>query len=154
MGDYRGLRRLLSGEEILRDVYHVAYLEHLAAPLPWPRWLLRSRFRRYWKQHGFGGSPERQAAWRATIYNRQGVAGVLKTWATQGDAAVAEGERVLGELLRHPGRITEQLVTLRTVQTLALLDILDYREHVFALGRYEELGDDPGNLLTLDSGAG
>jgi hypothetical protein len=51
------------------------------------------------------------------------------------------GERVLADLVRHPERITGMLVTLRTVQTLSLLDILLYREHVYRLGRYAESGD-------------
>jgi hypothetical protein len=147
LADYRGLRGLLSAREILHDVYQQAPLEFPLAPFPWPRWRLRRAFRRYWREHGYGGRDELEASWRATVYDQNGVAAALRAWDAWGDAARGEGERALGDLLRHPGRISEQLVTLRTVQTLALLDILHYREHVYELGRYEELGDDPGELL-------
>jgi hypothetical protein len=152
LGDYRGVRSLLSCEDVLYDVYHVAPLEFLVAPLPWPRVALRRCFRRYWQEHGFGGRAERAAAWRATVHDLHGAASALRAWAKHGKAAAEEGERVLGELLRHPGRITEQLVALRAIQTLALLDILHYREHVYVLGQYADLGDDPGELLTWGRG--
>jgi hypothetical protein len=63
--------------------------------------------------------------------------------------AKERGEARLAELLRHPARVTEMLVTLRTVQTLSLLDVLTYREHVHRLGRYAESGDEAGDRLTL-----
>ncbi len=41
-------------------------------------------------------------------------------------------------------------MTLRAVQNLALIDVLNYRTHVWRLGEYEEDGEDPGRLLTLN----
>ena len=68
-------------------------------------------------------------------------------WARLGEGARAEGERILGELLFHPNRITEQLVALRTIQTLAVLSVLGYREHVYKLGQYADMGDEADALL-------
>ena len=50
---------------------------------------------------------------------------------------------------RHPERVTDQIVTLRIVQTLSLIDMLNYREHVFRLGRYGDAGNEPGDSLSL-----
>ena len=104
-------------------------------------------FARYWKQHGFGDERTRRAAWRATVSDLWGVADALPIWHSRGDDARAQGERLLGEMLLYPGRITEQLTAVRTIQTLAVLDVLHYREHVYHLGRYADMGDSPGNLL-------
>ena len=70
-------------------------------------------------------------------------------WTRLGHGAREEGERRLADLLRHPDRITDQLVTLRAIQTLAMLDVLNYREHVFRLGEYEDLTGQIQELLTL-----
>ena len=109
----------------------------------WPRPRLFGMFRRYWKEHGIADTDARRAAWRATAANVHGVADALRAWNDRGAGCAAEGERLLAELLRHPQRITEQLVTLRAVQTLTLIDLLNYREHVYRLGRYAESGDKP-----------
>jgi hypothetical protein len=78
----------------------------------------------------------RRSAWKATLRNEDGVADALLAWAQYGDGLVAEGERRLGDILVHPDRLTEQLLTLRTLHTLSLLDILHYREQVFEIGDY------------------
>ncbi|MBI1900771.1 MAG: ion transporter [Planctomycetia bacterium] len=147
LADFRGLRRLLSCREILNEVYAGAAGEQLVAPAPLPRLALRRALGRYWKLHGQGSAEARRAAWRATIHNFDGVRSALVVWSRLGESAFAEGCRVLADLLRHPARITEQIVTLRTVQTLSLLDVLDYREHVYELGRYADCGDEAGDWL-------
>ncbi|MGH7127835.1 MAG: hypothetical protein ACREJB_09420, partial [Planctomycetaceae bacterium] len=145
--DFREVRRHLSAQEILSEVYRHAPTEPLPSRPLFPRPLLWRTFRRFWKQHGRGGRTERAAAWRVTLHNHDGAADALRTWHRLGEEAAALGERRLAELLAHPGRITEQLLTLRAVQTLTVLDVLSYREHVYHLGRYEDEGDTPGALL-------
>ncbi len=51
----------------------------------------------------------RASAWKATLRNEDGVADALLAWAEHGDKLVAEGERRMGDILVHPGRLTEQL---------------------------------------------
>lgn len=63
--------------------------------------------------------------------------------------ARVEGEAIFADLLRHPRRISEALVTLRAVQTLSLIDLLNYREQVYRLGRYADSGDEPAGALPL-----
>jgi hypothetical protein len=152
VGDYQGVRELLSAREILAETYQMAVLEHVPPPFPKPHLALRRMFRLYWSIYGFGGNEERRAAWRATVLDANGVQAALQAWHQLGESAPAEGERILGELLRHPGRISEQLVSLRTIQSLALLDVLLYREHVFELGRYADEGDEPGEYIHWEAG--
>lgn len=147
-GDLDGVRTLLSSKEILAETCARAVREPLL-PAAVPRPKLHKLFRVYWKAHGAGGLHARRAVWRAIAHDVDGAAAALRAWAESGDAAREKGERLLADLLRHPGRITEMLVTLRAVQTLSLLDILLYREHVYRLGRYAESGDDPGGALDL-----
>ena len=149
VGDLQNLRRNLSAPQILDEVYARAATKDALPGFRLPRPRLYVKFRRYWQAHGKGDWRARQAAWRATLHNVRGVGDALRTWALLGLDARRLGELTLAELLRHPERITDQLVTLRAVQTLALIDVLNYREHIFNLGRYKDSQDDPGDLLTL-----
>ena len=46
------------------------------------------------------------------------------------------------------------LVVLRTVQSLTVLDVRNYRDLVFRLGRYAEDGEDPGLATALPDESG
>jgi hypothetical protein len=147
LSDMRGVRRHLSADRIVEEVIAQAVTEPPSAA-PWrPAPRLRRAFRRYWKQHGIGDRLGRRAAWRAVRRNTWGAADSLMAAHRHGAKAADEGERLLGELLLHPSRIIDQLVTVRAIQTLAVLDVLNYREHIHALGRYADSGDLPGELL-------
>ena len=65
----------------------------------------------------------------------------------------AAAESLLADALRHPARITEQIVTLRAIQTLSLVDVRAYRRHVWHLGEYEAEGESNGDLVEIPSGA-
>jgi hypothetical protein len=149
VSDMRHVRSQMSAKELLVEVYDRAR-RHQA--LPWsigPRPMLWWKFKKYWKEHGIGGFPAERAAWRATKHNRDGVRDALLAWDEYGDGASSVGEEALLELVRHPERITDQLVTLRAVQTLSLIDVLNYRDHVYRMGRYEDDGDEAGTTLLL-----
>jgi hypothetical protein len=146
LADYRGVRRLLSWREILDEVFQRAPLEPPHTPTAASHMALGRLFRAYWKLHG-RSTENRAACWWAARQIFWGVADALAVWRRHGDAAREQGERLLAELLRHPGRITEQLVTMRAVQTLAILDVLNYRQHVYELGRYRDGGDPQEELL-------
>ncbi|MFI5402243.1 MAG: hypothetical protein ACHQ1G_04845, partial [Planctomycetota bacterium] len=144
--DLDGVRSLLSANEILAEVRERAVREPLL-PATRPRPKLHALFRRWWKAHGEGNLRARRAVWRAIAHDTDGAASALVAWAVPG--ARERGERLLKDLMRHPERISEMLVTLRAVQTLSLLDILLYREHVYRVGRYAESGDEPGGAFDL-----
>ena len=147
LADFRGVRRLLSAEAILEEVFERATMEH---PQPTATgWQFRRKrsFRRYWKQRSASDDSSRLAGWWAVGQNLWGAADALDAWDRLGPAAAAEGERLLAEILRHPGRVSEQLVTIRTLQTLSLLDVLNYRRHVYELGQYGQYGDGDRSLL-------
>jgi hypothetical protein len=154
LSDLREVRRHLSASEILREVFRTAAARSAPLVRHRPRPNLQRKFKRYWTQHGFGGVRERAAAWHAAAHNRNGAASALCVWARFGQDAQAEGERILSELLLHPNRITEQLVALRTIQTLSVLDVLSYREHVYELGQYADMGEKAGRLLEWNTVVG
>ena len=141
-GDLDRVRSRLFARAILSEVYQTTQAE----PTWLDRWSLRiptrRTFARYWQAHGTDDKAAHHSAWRATLMNENGVADSLRCWGKHGDEVEREGERCLGELLIHPDRITEQLLTLRMVQTLALLDILHYREQVHSLGQYDKVEDE------------
>jgi len=150
-GDFRGVRSLLSCGEVLRETL-AGVLDR--PPLPWswwPRPRLWLAFHRWWKQHGRDDRGSRKGMWRAVVHDVGGARYALLAWSGFGeDGAFERGADRLADLLRNPGRISEQMVTLRIVQTLALIDLRIYREHVYRLGGYGEDGDDPGPVLAGD----
>ncbi len=154
LGDYRNVRSHLAAREVLNEVFTMAIMENLAPPRYFPQPRLWRRFRRYWahycQENPGTDAAAQKCAWAAVVGNRDGVQRALLSWDQLGQDAAAKGEAILGNLLRHPSRISEQLVTVRAIQTLAMLDVLDYREHVFHLGQYGETGDEPGELLNWD----
>lgn len=134
--DLRGARRHLSAATILREVFASA---ESRPPLPGrllPRFGLSRAFDDYWAVQGSRRPGARLRAWRATLHDLDGVAGALLAFDRFGDVAEREGESILADILRHPSRVTDRLVTLRAVQTLSLIDLLRYREHVHRLGAY------------------
>jgi len=141
-GDLDRVRSRLFARAILSEVYQTTQAE----PTWLDRWSLRiptrRTFARYWQAHGTDDKAAHHSAWRATLMNENGVADSLRCWGKHGDEVEREGERCLAKLLIHPDRITEQLLTLRMVQTLALLDILHYREQVHSLGQYDKVEDE------------
>jgi len=148
--DIAGLRSQLSCGEILSEVYRDAAQRDVLPPHVLPRPRLHRAFASYWKVHAPGDGRARQAAWRATLHDEGGAARALLAWSRLGvEAARRRGEERMVQVLRHPNQLTEQLVTLRAVQTLSLIDILNYRTHVHRLGGYAEGGDPPGPLLEL-----
>lgn len=148
LADYLGVRELLSSEEILRDGFKQAEEDGPLPMRPWPNVGLRWMFWRYRRRHPFPNARAKKAAWRAVAHNVNGLANALRTWYHLGEKAREKGLETLTNLLRHPSRITEELVTLRAVQTLALLDVLHYREHVYRLGNYAADGENVQGLLT------
>lgn len=149
--DLRRVRSCLFGRSILDDCYRAT-----SATPSWRdrfslRFGLRSRFAKFWNAHGSSDKRARRIAFKATLQNENGVASALQAWAEFGDDLQQEGERRLGEILVHPGRLTEQLMTLRTIQTLTVLDVLHYREHVLKLGEYGTKSEEELRLVQLVS---
>ncbi|WP_145198412.1 hypothetical protein [Planctomycetes bacterium Poly30] len=98
----------------------------------------------------------KRALWRALQADvdgaREALAAVRAAHAHPSGAtgARAAAEEDLAAALRHPARVTEQLVTLRAIQTLTLVDVRNYRRHIWSLGEFEK-SEDPGSvLLDLD----
>jgi hypothetical protein len=147
LADYDGVRHRLSAPAILQEVTRLAE----TFPLLPGRWLpkpkLKKKFNRYWARHGFGSPQTRLSAWRAVLNNYWNAADALAVWCESPEFSIEPGEKLLAEMLLHPGRISEQLITVRGIQTLAVMDVLSYREHVYHLGRYQDMGDAADELL-------
>jgi hypothetical protein len=149
-GDYLGLRTLLSAPALLNEAAGAVLGQPLRRRPLWPRPRLYRAFRRWWAAHGSGDRPTRRALWRAIVHDPACLRAALVACTGPGAAAsYADGAGRLAGLLRHPRRISEQLVTLRAVQTLSLIDLLNYRSHVYKLGGYAGSGDEAAAALTL-----
>jgi len=150
--DRDGLRSLLSAGDLLEEALQHAREDMLVRPHKFlPRagaWLA---FRRFCRSRGCDERDVRRRAWRALLHDRHGTRGALKVWSTLGEErAFEQGLSVLAEILRHPGRVTEQLVTMRAIHTLALIDIRNYRGHVWNMGGYASEEPDLAEQLWID----
>ena len=147
--DYDGFRSRLSARAILDELL----LE--AAPLPEdarrtrPRRGSRRAFERYCRESGILEEGARRSAWKLVCADLDGLQACLWQWGQHAEHGFESGVEQMAELLRHPGRVSDQLVTLRCVQTLALIDVLLYREHVWRLGCFAEVGDEADRRLQL-----
>lgn len=138
--DLDGLRSGLSHEDILREALEDA--GRTPAPRGWglPRPGLYLAYRRWWRSVG-GNRALRRHLWRLVRADEGGLRRALQ--AREANRKDPEGSarrvrQVLEDLLRHPGQITEPLVTLRTVQTLTRIDATTLREHVWRMAGFED----------------
>jgi hypothetical protein len=147
--DYDAFRTQLSSRAVMDEL--------LIEPKPVPEEAQRRvpkrgsgrAFANYCRTVGIEDPERKRAAWEIIRANIDDVQACLLYWGRHGDEGVQAGHDQLAEFLRHPTRISDQLVTLRSVQTLSLIDLLIYREHIWRLGRYSEVGDMPDSRLQL-----
>ncbi len=94
----------------------------------------------------------RRSAWRVVAADVDGAQACLKSALVVPGAPGREAaERRLAGALRHPSRVTEQLVALRATQSLTLLDLRNYLQQVWTLGDYGADGDpEPAPLPGAD----
>ncbi len=150
-GDYAGIKTHLSSTALLQEALASLVDRPPGEASLLRRWRLARPVRRWWAQYGRGDRAARKRFARVVAGDGT-LRRALVAWAERGtDGAREEGLRRAADLLRHPRRISEQLLTLRTVQTLSLVDLLNYRTHVYRLGDYEGSGDDPRHWLRLGS---
>ncbi|KAA3608669.1 MAG: hypothetical protein DWQ01_11230 [Planctomycetota bacterium] len=137
--DFKGIRSLLSCGEILHEACQEAAEGRRHFEPRFAGFGVGGKFNRFWKQYDKAKPEARPFAWRAIQRDFHGSKRALQIWADYGpEEARRRGEQALAEILRYSRRVSEQLVTLRTIQTLSLIDVLNYREHVFRLGGYGE----------------
>jgi hypothetical protein len=134
--DVDSVRSLLSGAAVLRAIAGDGTRKAGLAAYASPRLRTRRRFRRFVTSQEINTPEARGALWRAVLGNDDGAADALAAWAVWGEDAPREGERRLAEQLMRVTRIGEQLLTLRAIQTMSLLDVVHYRAHIHRLGDY------------------
>lgn len=143
--DLDGLRSRLSYDEILAELVVAAPRLPLVRGLVLPRPLQWLAFRRFSREvEGLKGSARRHL-WRLVRRDEGGALRALK--ARDAASKDAAGERAaleatLEDLVRHPGQITEAIVTLRIMQTLTRIDATTLREHVWQLAGFEDEADE------------
>ncbi|MEL6906911.1 MAG: hypothetical protein AAFP22_15985, partial [Planctomycetota bacterium] len=158
VADADGCRSALMGPRVFGDAVADALkhgLPEVSLVPPLGHWL---RFRRDWRTDDgarwieaaqraglavdgpAGRRRVRRAAWRVLWADVDGARAAFDA-ALDVELSEREGEERLAAALRHPARVSEQLVTLRIVQTLSLIDVRGYRRHVWALGQFAADGD-------------
>ncbi len=102
----------------------------------------RIEFERVLSRSALAGATRRERAllFRAVLANLRGVGDRVRRAgsAETEEEARRRGEAILRAVLARPHDWTEELVCLRTIQTLSVLDLRNYRTLVWELGRYAE----------------
>ena len=129
-GEEQAMRAALASGALDRGAERAGEGPEVAAA-PDEAWLRRQERRRL-----------RRSAWRVVAADVDGAQACLRSaLAGPGDPGREAAEVQLAGALRHPSRITEQLVALRATQSLTLLDLRNYLQQVWTLGGYGADGD-------------
>ena len=113
---------------------------HRALRLLLPSRRLKLAFREFLIRLGHGDLDPRERRWvfRAVQADLGGLRHLVQTAAglEPGSEPEDASREILMGVAQHPESWSEQLVTLRTVQALTVLDVRNYRRQVWALGDY------------------
>ncbi len=131
------LPALLAGQAVSRwrDVF--AFVGGLFVRHPVDRWLER---------HGRDLAPNvRRVLRSAYARDLHGVRRLLSAWAPlpAGASPAETAIACLRDAYRHGAAVQRDLLALRAVQSLAVLDVRNYRDLVFQIGDYAADGEDP-----------
>jgi hypothetical protein len=106
----------------------------------WCRWRNRTRLRQLFEQPSFSHyTQDERRRCRRLVYCRRGRLLVALRRLTGPSAPadpVEHAQRVFEQIARDPGPWTRQLVILRTIQTLSVVDLKTYCDLVYELGEY------------------
>ncbi|HUT91949.1 MAG TPA: ion transporter [Thermoguttaceae bacterium] len=150
--DYRGVRTRLEAAGLLERTFNEAIADQARRQCPpalrggslaslWCGLANGRRLRRLFRQPTFRHLDRRQrAACRRRVCRERGplllALGQLTTGRRAGEDPVEDARRELSEVARDPDPWSRQLVTLRAVQTLSVLNLDTYCKLVYDLGEY------------------
>jgi hypothetical protein len=107
--------------------------------LPWTRARVNGCLDRLFQQPAFDSLvPERRSDFRDLLLRRPRLRQLAEQVAGKNapEDPIGDARQVLAGVARDPATWTQQLVVLRTVQTLSVLDLMSYCELVAELGEY------------------
>jgi len=145
--DYRRVRSRVEAVDGLRQALDEAALcasRSWRRPLRavWCKWRIAGKLARLWRQPAFAATGPRQRKLLVElICRRRGpLLAALCEVARGGDSTDIEADArdTLLAVARDPATWSRQLVVLRAVQTLSVLDLKTYHELVFELGEYDQ----------------
>ena len=91
-------------------------------------------FKIFWQLHGYEARPQAdyKRCWERYLKELRDIRGALSLFS-QGPLAWRE---VLSEVICYTSAWSEELVTLRMIQTLTMMDVQNYRSYIWHLGEY------------------
>jgi hypothetical protein len=156
MTDREGMRSLFRAEQWLERELPMLESPQTRIAAAWLATFLA------WCRRGFRSHPvnrlirthvgDRHVSWRgrrnlrrAYLHDLDGARTIVHTWLSlpPGAAPSDHARNLVRKFFRAHGEVSRELVALRAVQTLSVLDVRNYREAVFRLGGFEQEGEDP-----------
>jgi len=110
-----------------------------------PRSFIRRRaFDRYWAAN-CGDQPERERQFcrKYALADPRGLGHDLMQARRHGNAPMQQVRQIVQRICKNPTTWTQQLLTIRAVQSLAMLDVLSDRQIVRDLGEYQDAPQPP-----------
>jgi hypothetical protein len=113
-------------------------------------------FELFWSELGYQGRPqqERTACWQRYLKEMRELKPILCAFGEQG---ALDWRAVFDEVICYTDSWSNELVTLRMIQTLTMMDVQNYRSYIWHLGDYAqdaqspELASREADLYSLDS---
>lgn len=160
MTDRNGMRSLLRAERWLER--ELPRLEARDFYLPGSAW----RSLCCWVQRGFKRHPVRRLIVerlgerrisrrgrrnlrRAWLWDEGETRAIVAAWLELpvGESPLQRASQLARDFYRASGEVSRELIALRAVQTLSVLDVRNYRDLIFQLGGYAAEGEDPELVL-------
>ncbi len=98
----------------------------------------RAIWEQIWKDLGYGlqyGDQEKQWCWNAYLAKQHIVERLLDV--VKNSNGILSSQDIITDILQNSTPWTEELVSLRTIQTLAVMDVQNYQNHIATLGGYD-----------------
>ncbi len=156
--NYRSVASLLNARETIEDIFQMAIRNkgkisgynftqkvyvffsrliqtYFFAKEDWEK----TGFLEFWQDRGyekFYTQQEKKWCWSAYLANRNTLKNILEFIKEEGDIVIID--EILQQIIRNPGPWTEELISLRAIQTLSVMDVQNYRRHVARLGGYQD----------------
>jgi hypothetical protein len=98
------------------------------------------RFINCWQKSAYVESSESdlQKCWHYYLANRRELAPAFLLVGSEASSAFERVSQIMEDVMRHHTLWSEEIITLRTLQTLTRLDLQLYRELLFTLGEYQD----------------
>jgi len=150
--DYRKLSSLLNAKETLMEVFdatleskklsliqeiRIFFLRCKRRLSTWHNNWEYENFKKFWKDIEYDkkyNNKDKKRCWKAYIEKRTQLKEVLFIIKNEGDIVIID--EIIESIILNSSSWSDELLSLRTIQTLSVMDVKNYRQYIAQLGNY------------------